>query len=266
MANQNELSFQITNISNLIDFLKKMSVVEQNLLLEIDVNDRVIAKTFDRDRTVVKKIECDFSSIFEYTGDEIKQRVHIGIYNLPKFINVLGFLPDQTTFTLLKNEAKQTKKKVEVSEYLEIDKILLKSSKINFDIDCAAKNLFVYLGDEKFVEITDIDNKKISFDFDLEERKNIFNLMNSDDSSEILTISYQNNNVLFSGKGWKYKADFKEIENENTENFSIMVKKKNIRSLDNLEYTAYLMDQHLVFKTKESDNIILVGAVLEDID
>lgn len=272
---ENELKLKLINKNKFIDLLKKTIIVQQNLLLEILPNEYILTKTFDEDITVVKYLKEEFSSIFEILPDQTVPDtvMFFGIYNLPKLISILGFVSDNDTISLeygqpkkIKKSKKDEEKQTELPDkYIEVDKVLVANKKLQFVLECAHVELFHYLSDEKLESISQSDEYTIKFQFSLDERKNILNIMQLDDPDGIIDIMYTPKGVIFKGSDWKYNADFEIFENKEDLKDKVTIKKKNFKVIDNEIYDVFVSDSSIIFKSIDTDNIVIVGTV-EDIN
>ena len=126
--------FKLHNFTKLAEFLKKFSVIDNSLLLEIEA-DRLLAKTHTPDKSVVKVASILLTDLFDFT--EVTEG-KVGFYAINNFVKSFDSFGDEQI-----NLEIDLEKVSGESTGVEI-RAISKNLKLKFP--CASPKIFKYIG------------------------------------------------------------------------------------------------------------------------
>lgn len=248
------IEFTSKNVKALTGWLKRFSLIDKSLLLEIDqTTSTFVAKTYNEERSVVKMSTIKFDEAgltTKLTSDP--KRVKVGIYNISHLTKIMDqFNDDEFNLSIEFQEIVNENN----TEYA-AEKILLKNKSLKMNVDCASLNIFKYITDELFKnQIATID-ARTKFELSKEIIEKINTLNNLDDVDEkCMTFKIGDKKTLVSGKSFEFLIEANKIE----DSFELSIFKDQYATIDIENYNVDLGEDRVVFKSKNSDTITVVS-------
>jgi len=252
------IEFTAKNVKVFSGWLKRFSLIDNSLLLEIDqLKSMFVAKSYNEERSVVKMSSIKFDDaglITKETKDP--KRVKVGIFNILRLIKTMEQYGDEEfTITIefqeLVNESD--------TQYAG-EKILLKNNKLKMNLDCTSLNIFKYISDDLFIgTIASIDSLG---DFRLEKTiiEKINTLNNLDSDHKFMEFKFEDEKVNVSGKSYELLiTELKSIKDT-----SLSIFKDQYAALDVENYLVALGEDRLIFKSNDSETITVISKAQDD--
>jgi hypothetical protein len=266
-AKDGSLNFIIKDTKGLIEFLKKFETIDPTALIDIvsDGNDTtVIIKSATPTHTSVKIGTIPFTEIFE-PAKNIPQSVKIGVFNLEKFIKVLGAGDDTAKkLNIVYDADAKTGENYSKSFSVTYNEHLFgRDTSPVITFLCAPKTLFA--------NIPDLDNKLfITKNAKFKLRMNVedfekFKKMISTDASDEVTFRIKNDQLVISGKTFiaplgKDGDDDLELFDDEAE---LSIKKEYFKYLDKEVYNLFAVEKGLILESEDSEIKIAISSVLD---
>lgn len=255
-----KLEFNVTNTKPIIAWLKRFSLINETMLLEIDVkNKKFLAKTHNETRSVVK-----FSSIsFDDANFELKSKVDnktslimVGVFSISKLMSILDqFSNSDFLFSLEYQEIIKDNEKVLAGE-----KIIIKNPQLTMTVMCTSLSIFVHIPTDKFINHIATGNIISETDIDRSIIEKINSLNKLDTDKKILKFKIDDNKIYISGKTY----DLEIGKTKNVENMEVPIFKEQYSMLDNENYSTSIVEEKLVFHSKDSDTCTVIAMVIEE--
>lgn len=259
--NEKTLNYDFLSVENLINFVTKFTKIDSNALLEIRDDGRIVIKSFTASRTAVKVASIPMSSVFEDDGQELKDSVLIGIYNLEKLIKLLSYV-DTNSDASLKVTYQQ---EVDGSYYAK--NILIKTKIFNKEFVCANKSLFKHMNDEVAKEVLDVENNYFNLELDQSTLKMIKNISALEPSDELSFCAYKKDGedyIEFKGKTYKIPHYGESEVNEYINKAAIS--KEYLQYTDDEDYMCYITDQSIILISKDTDTKLALGRLPDEVE
>jgi hypothetical protein len=240
-------TFKLHSTGNFSSYLKRFSIIEKSLLLEI-ADGKFTAKTHTPDKAVVKISSTALTEIFDSV--ENAERVKIGMYAVDNFIQTFKHLGESDV------KFEVTSEKVGGEETATQIKIYNKSLKFNFP--GASPSLFKYIDKDLASKIADTSSALYSFRVDKDTLSKISSLCSIDSENDTLKIhSTSTGEIFFSGKAFELNLPGVSVEEE----ASISFYKSHYGFVDKEDTEVFILDTKVIFKSLESDTVIVIGKV-----
>lgn len=247
------LSLKIKSAQTFSDFLKKFSLIDKQLLLEIK-DGKLKAKTCTPEKTVVKYSSIDLDEIFDFNKVDLPtEPIKIGIFNLLKLISSFKqFNWDSVT------KFEITPVQIENEQFAQSIKIV--SDELDMEFACAGKNLFKFIiSDDVIAKITDTTTQSFEFVLDRDKLSRIMSL--SDFDSDFNLVSFIGSDKGIKAKGKSYNL---ELFKTPVEKSKISVMKEHLAKMDKEACTVHILADKIIFKSSESDSITLIGKTSDE--
>ena len=238
---------KLHSTANFSSYLKRFSIIEKSLLLEIE-DGKFIAKTYTPDRAVVKTSSILLTEIFESTASLTP--VKIGMYAVDNFMQTFKHLGESD----VKFEVTSENIKASGEAATEI-RINNKSLKFNFP--AASLTLFKYIDSNMISTITDTKDALFSFRVDKDVLAKISSLCSIDSENDTLKIEAKDGNLFFSGKSFQLNLPGITVDHD----ASISFYKAHYGFVDKEDSEIYVMNNKVIFRSLESDTRIVIGHV-----
>lgn len=249
------IEFKANNVSAFITWLKKFSIVESSLLLEIDLNESMfIAKTYNEERSVVKYSKLDFEeagfNLKTKKTKELSERLKVGVYNIIQLIKTLQHF-DGTEFNITFNYDILIEE--DDSKTLSGVSILIKNDNLKINIQCSPLKVFKYISDELFENNIANINSKINFDINENLIEKINSLSKLDNDNDYLKFKNKSDgNFFIRGKTFEQFLIKSNLE----EDIEIDIFKEQFSKIDKDNYTCKTGEDRLIF-TSETETIVI---------
>lgn len=243
----NKLNLTLKNPEKLVGFLQKFAVIEPSLLLEID-KGRLVAKTFNPQKSVVKYSAIDMDELFEDFDSSIY--IKVGIMNIAKLCTAIKFLNEKFTFNII-YEA--------LSGENVANAINLKDDTVEIALPCGSMRLFQYIDDEKMkiiVGSNDSNSQIASFALTKDMQAKINQLTALDSDEKNLKIDFKGSNGVVKACSKSAKI---EVGTFDGDNFESAIAKLHFNKIDKEDCIAYIKSGKIVFVSNESDTKIAIG-------
>lgn|ERR1035437_8455116 len=253
------IEFDTTNAKSFNSWLKRFSVLDNSLLIEVDLkNNAFIAKSHDEQRSSVKLSQIGFSD----TGLTLKpnkdqKRVKVGIYNIPKLIKTFDhFNEEEFSFSINYDELITG----ETKDYAGIN-LTLKNKNLKVTSDCTSLSIFKYISDDMFKnKIASVGDKITTFKLNSKTIERINSLSNLDNDNKFLEIRSKDNNVYVCGKTFELLI----VEGTDSKEYSLNIFKDQFSKLDIEDYEVTMGDDRLVFVSENNSTTCVLSMIEKD--
>lgn len=247
-----KLNFRITNSGNLIDFLKKIKLVDKSVILELE-NNTLFAKVRTPDKSVIKFVGIDISDVLE--GDSPDHRIKIGIMEINKIIDVFKYFgPEEETFIEIKAQLVD-------DEYLATG-LRFYSGTINISFKCADVSLLSYIEDNIQQSIHGTSDAIIGFPISKEAFNKIVSLTGIENNSEeLLNFDVHAEGITIRGNSFQYHlVKGKSVDGyKKDETFTIYKNQFSYIDQENSLFCA--QENRIVVVSNDSESKIAIGLV-----
>lgn len=248
---QTEVLLKLKDKQKLITFLTNFKSVDTNIMLEFE-DEEIYAKTFTGNDAIAKMTSYDINELFEVVSS-IPDNFKIGIFNVDKFIKVLGVLNEDAELTI-----PYTIEKDGVAFSLTIN---IKTPSLKKTVISAARKLFKSLTlDQAKLAFSEEDSYFKMF-LDKRTMKYILDLA-SLESNKMITVKYTDGNIVFEGKEYSYNYQG-QVEKLIEEDFTFILEKDSFKYTDKEDYDVYGKENSFLFVGKETGTKIAL-ALVED--
>jgi hypothetical protein len=250
------LEFQAKNIRPFASWLKKFSLIDNSLLLEIDgKNKEFLAKTYNPEKSVVKfsRISFEESGIILKDKLILNDRIKVGIYHIPRLIKSLDhFVSEEFYFGFKYDEV------IGENAGFVGTNILIKNSSLKMSLNCTPLHIFKYISDTLFLSNIAQITPAISFELPSLNIEKINSLCSLDNEYKFIDFKTKNNHLTARGKTFEFKLS------EANKTTSISIYKTQFEKIDMENYDVDLSDDRIVFKSKDSQTITVTSMVEKD--
>jgi len=243
------LNLKISKAAKLINFLNKFSPIDNSLLIEMNETE-MKAKNYTVEKALVKYSAIPLSEIFsEYS--EIKGDLKFGVHNIKRLVETCKFFGD-TEFDMTLECSKINGETIGTL-------IVFKNSILTLEFQCAPLKLLNYVDDNTLNKkvFGDLTNAKVEFALSKENYGKVLSLFKLEDTPKV-TFVKKGKKVTIKGSSFEILV----VEDDNLKTLpdhSLSTLKTHYGYLDNENQDAYLMDDRIVFISKESDTKITIG-------
>jgi hypothetical protein len=245
-----KIIYRVESPARFTNFLKKFSSIESTLLVEIE-NGVIKAKTHTPDRAVVKSSSIEISEILSVSEGDASTNVMFGLYNIEKFANAFKHFASE--FDL-------------IIEFSELDgknvgtQLTLKNKKLNVRFECASYRIFTHISDDMMERIAgDVDNG-VEFELDKNIQSQISSLSGIDSDHKLLT--FRTGGTTISAIGKSFDLELTEAD-EKLDNSNVTIYKQHFNVLDREDSKVVLSEDKIVFRSAETDTVMVVGKTEE---
>jgi hypothetical protein len=243
-----QTTFKVKSSENLIAFLKKFSLVESSLLLEITA-DSLLAKSNTADKSILKYSKIKLDSVLEGTvpGEGIK----IGIGSISRIVNVFKYFGSgEEIFLELKYE--------EINDELVGVDMTFHTDTLKINLPCQDLTLFTYVNAEMLKKIIKnvSDEKIMDFDFPKEEFIKIQSLCDMDSDAELIRLKAKDSKLFVCGKSFEY-----EMKNAPAiaKNIELAFRNENFGRIDSEFSRFHVSPNRILVKSNDTDTMIILG-------
>jgi hypothetical protein len=251
------LEFKANNIHPFTSWIKRFSSVDNSLLLEIDETaQEFLAKTYNPEKSVVKfsRISFEDAGLKLTNKASLKARVKAGIYHIPRLMKSLEHFVSEEFYLGFKYD-----------EIIGEDAgfvgtgILLKNSSLKMNLNCTPLHIFKYISDNLFTANIAQITPDVSFELPTLKIEKINSLCGLDNEYKFLDFKTKGNKLNIRGKSFEFTlADSGKAET------GISIYKAQFEKIDTENYNVDLSDEKIVYKSKDSQTIIVTSMVVKD--
>jgi hypothetical protein len=247
--------FTSTNVKSFVSWLKRFSIIDNSLLLELDPQKKeFVSKTHDEERSVVKHSKISFEDAGLAGKSSGDQRIMFGIYNIPHLIKALELFDGEFTLEFKHEMLSDGDKEVPTGT-----SIMLKNSSLKTKIDCTSLSIFNYITDQLFKDNIASVDEVTKFELTKENMEKITSLSLLD--KEYKYLKFQSKD----GKAYVKSKSFELLLSEvSGDDVSIDIYKNQFFKVDTESYNVQLGDDRLVCKSKDSYTTAVVSMVDRD--
>jgi len=254
MANTKKtFEFNAKNVKAFTSWLKRFSLIDNSLLLEIDqAKSAFIAKSYNEERSVVKMstIKFDEAGLMAKVNIDSK-RIKVGIFNISRLIKIMDQFND-IEFTLTVEYQEITK---ENETLYAAEKLLLKNKFLKMNVDCTSLNIFKYISDDLFIETIATIDKLGEFELLKATLEKINTLNSLDNEHRFMDFKMKDKKTLVSGKTFELLIE----ENKEKTEIELSIFKEQYAALDIENYNVQLGNDRLIFTSKDSETICVIS-------
>jgi len=247
-----KVSFKVKYPENLLNFLNKFSSISQSILISLSKNGELSVSANTADKTTVKHSKISFENVFSEIEGELNE-LKFGIFSINKLKKSIPLFKEDFLFNIYYEKIDNEY----VGTEIELEQ---KDLKINFS--CASLKIFNIITNEQFSKICSLENQNyLDIDLTQEKIKKIIQLFSIDSEDKFLFFEVSKDKSVYSlGKTFKIVID----ELEEYKNFRVGIFKTQFEQLDNEDYKLTLLEDRLIFTSKNSETIIILGAIYEE--
>ena len=231
---------------NFASYLKRFSLIEKSLLLEIN-DGKFIAKTHTPDKAVVKLSSTELTEIFDVK--QTPANVKIGLFAVDNFVQTFKHLGEADVKFDIESE--------KVGDDQVATELKIYSKSLKFTFPGASPSLFKYIDSTLATKIADTSAANYSFRIDKDTLTKISSLCAIDSENDTLTITAKDGSVFFAGKS--FELELPGIDAKATGTISFY--KVHYGFVDKEDSEAFILDNKVIFKSTESDTTIVIGRV-----
>jgi hypothetical protein len=251
------MNLRITSIPNLIDFLKKLKVVDKSVLLELTQTE-LFSKTHTPDKSVMKCVRIPFLQVFEGTVETgNSDRIKIGLVDVARFIDCFKNFKQTDMVYLEIVTSDQDGHTVGISLKAYTD-----SMKINFR--CAELGLMSYIEDNILGLVHGTEDAIGSFRFYRSDFETVISLCGLENNSEELlefSVLTDPPSVQTAGQSFEYKLDIATPDIDASEPATLAIYKKQLGYVDLEQSMVFYHENRLIFKSTEKESTIAIGLI-----
>jgi len=254
-----QIEFTSKNVKPFTNWLKRFSLIDNTLLLEIDEKEqKFIAKSYNEERSVIKLSSISFDDA-GFTTKKVKdpKRIKVGIYNIQRLSKVIDLFTNND-FTFIFNYDEVINETD--SDYACLN-IKIANKTLKMTVECTSLNIFKYLSDEMFKTKIATTNELVKFKLSKEKCEEISSLCNLDNDDKYMKFSRTNDLLEAKGKSFDLTVDEFDVHNEDV---SIDIDKSQYEKLDAENYLVILGDDRLIFTSTDTDTITVISMVEKD--
>jgi len=240
-------TFKLHSNGNFSAYLRRFSSIEKSLLLEVK-DGKFIAKTHTPDKAVVKLSSTDLTEIFE-AGKQQPNNVKIGLFAVDNFVQTFKHLGETSVKFDVESE--------QVSGEETATEIKIYSKSLKFTFPGASPSLFKYIDADLAAKITDTKTAKFSFRIDKDTLAKISSLCSIDSDNDGMTVTAKDGSAFFSGKS--FELELPGIDKKAAGSISFY--KTHYAFVDKEDSEVFVLENKIIFKSTESDTIIVIGRV-----
>lgn len=236
------IKLKIKSPNSLIEFMKKFSIMDKQVLMEIE-NEELKCKYSTIEKTMVKSSKIKLSDIFTWSEELPKRNLKIGIYNIDKLINSFK----QFSFT---GDTFFNIQFTEINSEFVAQEIFLESSDLEMNFPCSSLSMFKYqLTDDIMNKVLNTSENLLNFPLSKETQSKMLSLLSFDSDNDILTFISNSKGIRIKGKSFNF-----EISNQPNVDLTSKVGKDFLMKLDKENYNVFVMNKKLVFISTESES------------
>lgn len=244
------ITFKIKSINNLIGFLKRFSVIEKQLLLEITA-DNILAKSNTPDRATVKYSKIPIVDVLELKSEFKSDLLKIGIIDINKFCNAFKHFNegDEIFFDVLTDTIGEDLLGIEMKLY---------NDNLKITIPCQDISLYTYISSDALKRIIKsvADEKVMEFPFPKEVFAKISSLCGMDGSEDHVKVKVTNDGkVYMKGKSFEYHL----LDVQGGTDIELTFKNNQFGFIDQEISAFHLSPNRMLVKSTDSDTLIVLG-------
>ena len=252
-----KIEFTAKNAKPFIFWLKRFSLIDNSLLLELDESNSIfVAKTYNEERSIVKMSTLKFDEAGLLTKKTSNsKRVRVGIFNISKLIKTIEQFNDKEfTLTFVYDELSG-----EESLFAGTN-IILKNDILKSSIDCTSLNIFKYIADDLFTNnISNID-KLAEISLTKETIDKINSLSNLYTENEFLEFKNVGSKIYVCDKTFEL---FLSNGGSDVDNKLPLYKEQFVK-LDSENYKLKIGEEKLVFVSENSETVTVMSSVMKE--
>lgn len=249
-----EIKLKIQNATELNSvlnsFLKKFSNLEKSILIKL-YGDSIVSTMSNLQKSVVKYNKTDISRVVEIANMETEP-IYIPLIIGDKLTKVLDFFGDSgLDLTIIYDEIED--KNVALS-------LKFQNDTLNMELPCSKITLFkvsAQITDVILEKLSDTDDNLYSIDLESSTINKLKNLSTNNINDE-LYFNSDKNGIFFKGDNFQFKIS-DSVGVDNRYGFS----KNNIKNIDNENYKMFMMEDKAVYKTEDSDTVVIISKLIE---
>lgn len=243
-----KVNYKVKDSQKLTAFIKRFSVIEPSLLLEIE-GGLLKAKTHTPERSVVKSSKINLDDIFYEDSIESGTEITFGIFNTNKFVS--AFKHFGSDFNIEIEYDKLDNKNVGTLITLSNDE-----KKLQIKFECASTNIFTHITDEIMEKVSDLSMLKyVEIDFDEDDFSKLASLFSLDGEDKLFQFKIDKRGVNVLSKS--FKLNLKEVVSKDT--WSIKCFKHHFNFADKEASKLIISEDKLLIKSDVSDTICVVA-------
>jgi hypothetical protein len=262
---ENTISFILKDREAINAFFKKCLLVDREVLLELQSDFSLVAKTLIPGRSALKFVRLNATDVFEIIGAESLPEgiIYCGIKNIEVFISlILGFNNDRfVRINLIYSNDSD-------NEYVTRKILLSDGDEKQIQVNCPPLHQFYKISLEQMTQEFDLSTAFLKFSITSTQLKEIINdtKQNLFTAMEIVPV-VQDNNIIVSvkTKDYCYNLPLEEIDTKRVH--SIFISRYGLQVMDLQEdYNVFVADDKVIFISLDTETMVGIDTVMPDLD
>lgn len=267
MADKLVLKFR--NHNDFVSYIKRMSVIQNDLLLEVDLDKEVLlCTTHNATKSIIKRSTIPLDNIFDTEDLPSSGKINIGIYRAARLLKAFESFNGAENLGLALT-AKSIK--LDKEDPVNVDVIAIQGivagNPLEIRFACSDPKTFVIVPEKAIDSILDTSSVQFSVELNKIFTDRLTKLLNVDDDSPCLVVEANPDKVLFTNSRRMFsleKSDGIQIPDDSNTN-KVCIKKSSLVCLDNIDYMAHASDLGMLFMSIDNDSFVML-AMAEDVE
>lgn len=251
-----QLDFIVNDIKSFSTWLKRFSIINKSLQLEVDTTtSEFIAKTYNDEFSVIKYSKISFVDIgFELTTKKLpSERLRVGLFDIQKIIKTAGQYTEAFKFIIKYENVENDDGSIQLTG----KQVLLKSDDMKIGFDCTSLGIFPkYITDSDFTNIVCKIDTVITFPLNEIEHKKILNLSDLDKDYNRIKFKAENSKISIRSNSFELI-----LGKCNGESVSLPILKEQFEKIDAEKHTVQLSSERVVLNSLDSNTSIALGGL-----
>lgn len=246
----NNITFKIKSVNNLINFLKRFSVIDKQLLLEV-TQQNLLAKSNTTDRATVKYSKIAIGDVLEAKSEFDADLLKIGIIDINKFCNAFKHFVegDEIFLDVLTDKIGDDLLGVEMKLY---------TKELKITLPCQDVSLYTYISAEALKRIVKSvqDEKVMEFPFPKEVFSKVSSLCGMDSGEDHVKVRVSSDGKVYvKGKSFEYHL----LDVKGGTDIELTFKNNQFGYIDQEISAFHLSPNRMLVKSTDSDTLIVLG-------
>lgn len=242
------LKLKIKNPQAFIEFLKRFSPMDKQILLEIENGD-LKCKYSTIEKSIVKYSSIKLDDVFSWTEELPAFRIKVGVYNVDRIVNAFK----QYTWN---DDVYLYVKYVEINAEQVAQELILESPNLEMTFPCTSLSMFKFQLEDDLIlnKVMNKDTQIVSFPMDKETQSKVLSLCSLDSDNEIISFVSDEKNIKLKGKSFNLKISDTPAAKKVSK-----ISKNLYAMLDKENYMTYVLPSKIIFVSTESNTLTCIA-------
>lgn len=241
----NITNLELQNSEELLHFFQRFTSVTNQIFVEINPT-HIECITYTADKSLIKSSKVPLDLIFD-SQKLPNEIVKFGIYSISNLIKIFSNFKSSYKFSIDWSPLEAAESNIGTV-------IHLRDKDLKIEFPCAGYNLFNPMEKSIFTKLTDVSTASTKFKLSFENLKKMYQLFAIDTDSKFLTFVIKDDIIQAEGKTFKYNISNSEVSGDNK---VFTVFKSQLSSLDNEDQEVFIVDERIVFLSKNETYTIM---------